>query len=69
MTIFRISANKKIQEEKINSLESRLSYLEGEVKVLQTKDNFTYDLLKDIKKEMRSEFKDIKKDLKELRKK
>ncbi len=68
MTLFRISASRKEQDERVASLESRVSYLEGEVKVLQIKDTFYYDLFKDLKKEMRQEFKNIKKELRSFKK-
>ncbi len=68
MTLFRISASRKEQDEKVASLESRVSYLVGEVKVLQIKDTFYYDLFKDLKKEMRQEFKNIKKELRSFKK-
>ncbi len=68
MTLFRISASRKEQDERVGALESRVSYLEGELKVLQTKDNLFYDLFKDFKQEMRSEFKAIKRELKAFKK-
>ncbi len=68
MTLFRINANKREQQGRISDLESRVSFLEGELKVLQTKDSLFYELFKDFKQEMRSEFKDIKKELKAFKK-